>query len=242
MTERKSFLDSVFEALHIQNTRYFTEDLIEGIQELNQQNIYPTIIINMKSGEINDYETGLYAVDSIFRDIASNCHCFIVLEEFYGIFELRRTSSLKNHIFVDELSIEEAKEFFIKSNYSITDKEMKYIFDNIGTKIDFLLEILTEVPNKYSIKEFVSKKLHEAKQDLVAFPLQTVLKALKEHPEGIDPLDFSNHTKEDIDLIRYRTKMMKKYPNSIIYRDDKRKYHLLSTAHKTALKSYNPIP
>jgi hypothetical protein len=83
----------------------------------------------------------------------------------------------------------------------------------------------------------------DATQDLAAFPLQIILKALKDHPEGVSPGYFKKLKVEGIDLTNHKQvgQAMKNSPHPIIYRKDLNQYHLLSTAHKTALKSYEPI-
>lgn len=154
---------------------------------------------------------------------------------------------------------EEAKEFFkekkgsitdeeikelleVKNQYILSDEQMKYVFDNIGTKPRKLTSVLSEVTTGYSLEESVSYILSWAKNDLTHFKLQKILKALKEHPEGISTDYFDNQYENGVKLSNPKqvSEIMKLDYNPIIYRKDTRKYHLLSTTHKTALKSYNP--
>jgi len=188
-------------------------------------------------------EISAETIRGVCKSLAPFCHCFIVLEEANGIVEFGNDVYREKFIYIDKLSTEEAKEFLKKKKSTLTDEQMKYIFDNIGTNAQGLLEILTKVPETYSLEEFVSKKLDKATKDLLAFPLQTILKALKEHPEGVNPEYFNKQEEEGVDLSAPRQVgvVMKKGSNPIIYREDTGKYHLLSTAHKTALKSYNPM-
>jgi hypothetical protein len=74
---------------------------------------------------------------------------------------------------------------------------------------------------------------------LVAFPYKPILKALKEHPEGVSPEFFENMKCEGVDMSNPKAVgISMKTSNAIIYRIECRKYVLMSTAHRTALKTY----
>ena len=46
----------------------------------------------------------------------------------------------------------------------------------------------------------MKKILFDARQELVAFQHQQILKALKDHPEGVHPEDFNKLKYEGVDL------------------------------------------
>ena len=84
--------------------------------------------------------------------------------------------------------------------------------------------------------------LAKARADLVAFPHKTILKALKDHPEGVPPKYFENQEHKGISLfdpIAVGESM--KRSNAIVYRIELGVFKLMSKAHATALKSYEPI-
>jgi hypothetical protein len=98
------------------------------------------------------------------------------------------------------------------------------------------------VPLQYSLKEFVDSVIGQAERDLLAFPHQDILKALKSHPEGIPPAYFKKQKSKGVDLSNPKdVGVALKRSNALVYRIDRGLYCLMSTAHKTALKSYEPI-
>lgn len=122
-----------------------------------------------------------------------------------------------------------------------------YLFDHIGTRPADLVQFVKELSKGMPVKKFVDEKLQDARECLEAFPLKTILQALKDHPEGVRPGYFNNLEEKGVDLTHPAKvgQIMKEKLNPLIYRKDLKVYQLLSTAHKTALKSYvpiNPIP
>jgi len=93
----------------------------------------------------------------------------------------------------------------------------------------------------YTVERFLEKVLKEAHMELAAFPLKPILKALKEHAEGVSPDTFNNVKYEGVDLsdpqaVGYAMKRS----NAIVYRIENQKYQLLSKAHETAVQAYEP--
>ena len=122
---------------------------------------------------------------------------------------------------------------------NLTEEEMRYVFSNIGTKPATLINLLDLT---CSLKQHVEDVLAHAERDLVAFPHQAILKALKAHPEGV-PLDyFDNQENKGVSLSDPKAVgVSMKNSNAIVYRIENGLYQLMSTAHKTALRSYDPI-
>ncbi len=90
-----------------------------------------------------------------------------------------------------------------------------------------------------TVTQFVDDVLAQADQDLVAFPYNPILKALKEHPEGVSPNYVKKVEFKGVDMSNPKavgTSM--KISNAIIYRIECLKYVLMSTAHRTALRTY----
>jgi hypothetical protein len=113
------------------------------------------------------------------------------------------------------------------------------LFDSVGTNAAQLLNFVSQ---DVSVDDFIAEELGKAEQDLVAFQLKPILKALKEHPEGVSPEYFRNEKYEGIDLsnpVAVGTAM--KGSNAILYDMKARRYKLISQAHKVALRSYEPI-
>jgi hypothetical protein len=95
-----------------------------------------------------------------------------------------------------------------------------------------------------SLNTRIKASLGLARKELVAFKLKPILKTLKEHSEGIDPEDFKNQEYKGIDMSSAKAvgDAMKK-ENAIVYRIDLKTpvFQMLSTRHKTALKTYDPV-
>jgi hypothetical protein len=269
-------------------------------------NIYPTIIFDVECGGSKEYSTStINDVRSLAKELAVVCRCIIVLSEANSVLEIGDDTSRERFIFVDELTIEEAKNYLQKRNYIVPDVEldpdefsaynlleakksksqvenseksktekenfdastsqvetkgeeesksnspvkrwvngMDYVFYHIGTKPADLVSLVDDDISKgESVREFVRETLKYARKCLLAFPLQTILQALKDNPEGVDPEYFNNLKEEGVDLSNPAKvgKVMKEKFNPIIYRQDLNFYQLLSTSHKTAIQSYDPI-
>jgi hypothetical protein len=113
------------------------------------------------------------------------------------------------------------------------------LFDSVGTNAAQLLNFVSQGE---SVDEFIAKELGNAEQDLAAFSLKPILKALKEHPEGVSPEYFEKEKYEGVDLsnpVAVGTAM--KGSNAILYDMEARRYKLISQAHQVALRSYEPI-
>ena len=92
------------------------------------------------------------------------------------------------------------------------------------------------------VEQFVKEKLRIAHMELAAFPLQPILKALKEHPEGVSPDFFYKMKYEGVDLSNAQAVgYAMKRSNAVVYRIENQRYQLLSKVHETALQAYEPI-
>jgi hypothetical protein len=101
--------------------------------------------------------------------------------------------------------------------------------------------VLNAVKPHTLLKDCIDNILLDAYQNLVDFPLKPMLKALKEHPEGVSPDYFNNQKYDGVDMSSTSAMgPVMKSSIAIIYRIDLKKYQLMSTAHKTALKTYSP--
>ena len=79
---------------------------------------------------------------------------------------------------------------------------------------------------------------------LVAFSFQPILKALKEHPEGVPPGYFNNEKFEGVDLTNVDAvgaSMKAAGTNAVFFDMKERVYKLNSRSLEVALRSYEPI-
>ena len=115
------------------------------------------------------------------------------------------------------------------------------LFDSIGTNATTLKSFHN---GAMSVDEFIANEMEDARGDLLEFPLQPILKALKEHPEGMPPEYFHKAEYEGVDLsspIAVGAAIKAAQSNVVFYDMKKKVYKLNSRALKVALRSYEPI-
>ena len=176
------------------------------------------------------------------KALALKCRCLIVLTEANAVLEFGKDMGREDFIFVDELTRSEAKELLRHLEVNLSDEEAEFVFQNIGCSPARLIKMSQRLASGTSVADFVKGVLDNAELDLVAFPHQAILKALKEHPEGVSPEYFNNQENKGVDLSSpAAVGVAMKASNAIIYRIEHNQYQLMSTAHRTAIKSYDPI-
>lgn len=162
---------------------------------------------------------------------------------------------LEDMIYVDEMTTTEAKTLLTKlltvlsqaspgcPTVTLTDLQMEYVFKNIGTNPLLLQRLAYDLfgGDVKSVEEFVERRLSHARHTLEICHHKAILKALKDHPEGVVPEAFFGQESDGIAL-NDAVSMMTSHWDTIVYRMDlvPRVYQLPSTALRTALKSYSP--
>jgi AAA+ ATPase superfamily predicted ATPase len=174
---------------------------------------------------------------SLSKLLAADCKCIVIVSEANdAILEFGRDKSRERVIDVDEASKTEAAEVLarLKTNFTADDRE--YVFDNVGTNPKMLISLAEVVPERMDLNDFVDDMLASAEQDLLAFPHQQILKALKEKEDGVSPEYFGNLENKWSELCNpaYVAKDMKDY-NCLIYRTDYSGLH--SYVHSTPYRS-----
>ena len=162
------------------------DKLIEILKKCKTDGFIPTIIFDVERASSSSHERTavLQDVRSLAKALIGYCRSIIVLSEANAVLELGKDKSREKFIFVDEMAESEARQFLKVRGANFSDKEMRYIFDSIGTSPVVLIDLMSEIP-KIPLHDFVEKVLGDADQDLVDFSLKPILSALKEHPEGI---------------------------------------------------------
>jgi hypothetical protein len=198
------------------------------------------LVFEIERGEGAEQTACIRNVRSLSKMFAQVCNCIIILSEANAILVFGRDSAREEYILVPDLSDAEALEYMrARKGGAVDVKEMMRLFDSVGTNAAQLLKFCSR---NMSVDEFITEQLGKAEQDLVAFQLKPILKALKEHPEGVSPKYFGNEEYKGIDLsnpVAVGTAM--KGSNAILYDMEARRYKLISHAHKVALRNYEPI-
>ncbi len=117
------------------------EMLISAIEKCK---VVPTIIFDVELGGAPDQATiTLNEVRGLAKQLAMYCRCIIVLSEAYAVLEFGRDKDREKFIYVDEMTVPEAKELVTKLKVNLTEEEMQYVFSNIGTNAVSLIYLQT---------------------------------------------------------------------------------------------------
>jgi hypothetical protein len=218
-------------------------DFVKALAHGAQGNKLMTVIFEVERGDGDEQVTGIQAARSLTKAFAIVCNCIIVLSEANAVLVFGNDSNREKFIYIDGFTEVEAREYLQRLKLSITESEINDVFSKIGTSPGMLMHMCYEIQfGNYTVEQFVKEVLDDADMDLLAFPLQPILKALKEHPEGVSPKFFNKVKYNGVDLSEPRAvgSAMKR-SNAIVYRIENKKYQLLSKAHETALQTYEPI-
>jgi len=244
ITTKDDIVNSLAEHCGVANE--FTPNIADFVKALSKGAIAKkllTVIFEVERGGTPDQAIGIQAVRSLAKEFATVSNCIIILSEANAVLEFGRDNAREKFIFIDGFTEVEARDYLERQKLSITKSEITGVFARIGTSPAMLLDMIDCVQNEgYTVEQFVEKVLEEAHMELATFPLKPILKALKEHPEGVFPDFFNNMKYEGVKLsdpqaVGYAIKRS----NAIVYRIENRKYQLLSKAHETALQAYEPI-
>jgi energy-coupling factor transporter ATP-binding protein EcfA2 len=224
----------------------------------------PLIVFDVDTSDTNDERELLAAVRDICKLLAHKCVCWIVVSEANAVLTFGKHRLHYNYIYVEEMNKEEARTFVNselnrpvngknKKNLtaadnepieilSINDNDFEYVYNTIGGNPAMLINLALALKAKTSVQDFVASQVAIARQDLVAFAHQPILKALKNKPDGVSPEFFNNQKHNGVHLaVPAHVGLAMKESNAIVYRMERDEYQLMSTAHRTALKAYDPL-
>ena len=234
------------EALRLNATRVIqlSQDDAEKLAEYT-----PIVIFDVEIGVGDDQQQGVAAVRSTAKALAPYVHCFVVLSEANAVLEFGKDRDREEYMLVGDFTEEQAVDFLKKlgseldlsldDRHRANGKQLRQVFDKVGSRPAALLAMHRSFETP---EEYVEGQLADAELDLVVFPHKAILKALKEHPEGVEPEFFKNHKDERVDLSDPRAvAVAMKRSNAILYDMEEGRYKLMSKAHATALRGYEPI-
>jgi len=235
-SSKTGVIQAITEELGCKSTDLNIKVLIAAVQK---SGIVPTIIFDVERSVSRDDDM-LSTIRSLSKELALYCRCIIVLSEANAVLQFG-IDEREKFIYVDEMERDEAERLIETLQTNITKAEMKYVFEKIGTSPLKLINLAGLISPTYSVEDYVTDVLGEANLQLLAFPHQLILKALKDQPEGVSPVYFNNRKDEGVNLsFPVAVGVAMKTVNTIVYRKELRKYMLMSTAHRTALESYEP--
>ena len=219
------------------------DDFKESLRKaISDSGVLPTVIFEVERGGNDEQILGIQAARSLSKEFASVCNCIIIISEANAVVEFGMDPSREEFIFVDELDENEVREFIGQNGMMLNEKKIRKVIDNIGSNPATLNKLRTHLRKGLSVDDFITLTLRNARLELVAFQHQPILKALKDHPEGISPEFFNKLKNEGVDLSNPKAvgAAMRK-GNVITYRIERREYMIYSKAIEVALRSFDPI-
>ena len=216
---------------------------MEAFHVKHKGKIIPTIIFEVeRAGENDDNKNVMKQVSSLAHELYMFCNCIIVISEANAVFQFT-SDERQRFIFIEEMTKSEARAYLKLKGMTVTDEEMDELYENIGGHVG-VLDKFRVLRNTYPFHECLTRIVNSVVHDLKAFKLKPILQALKEHPEGVKLEYFRNQKYKGIDMSSPKcVGDVMKSRNVVVYRRDTnvRGYEMLSTKHKTALKTYEPI-
>ena len=197
-----------------------------------------TVVFEVERGSSSPEVLSL--VKHVAKSFALNANVLIVLSEANAVLGFGDDQRQK-FIWVNEMSRAEAEEFVKKRVPSISTEDFNRFVESIGTLPLSLTMLCDALLADQKVDVFIRSALEYAKKDLVAFLHKPILTALKKSPEGVSVELFGGVEHKGVPLSAPKdVAVAMKKVNVILYNFETKQYQLFSTAHKTALKTYDP--
>lgn len=202
-----------------------------------------TLVFEVERGGSSEQALGVQAVRSLAKEFATVCNVIAILSEANAVLEFGKDSTRESFLHVNGFTRNEALEYLHHRQLNLTDSDADYLFEQIGTAPSLLADVCDHILlQNFTLHAVVSNKLAYAERELLAFPYQPILAALKEHPEGVPLMYFHKAKVEGVDLSNpHAVGVGMKFSNAIMYDIEKGLYKCLTRAHQTALQTYDPI-
>ena len=228
----------------IEKSNFKVQQLLRAVQRCEYK---PTIIFDVEetghSEETVVNSDTIQSVRSLAKLLSKSCAVVIILPDTNAITEFGKDTDREEYLFVGELIHEDGKKFLQKLGTHFTERELDFVFTNIGTRVALLEKLVNQVPSQLTLEQFVKDELDEAEVQLMTFPHQAILQELKKHPDGVSVMQFEGIFHDGVHLADPRA-VVKSMKNSstIVYRIDLKEYQLKSTALRTVLlKTFKPL-
>jgi hypothetical protein len=227
--------------------------LLKAIKSCNPR---PTVIFDVEQGGSPDQILGLAAVRSLAKLFAQECAVLIVLSDANAVIHFGSDHARENFVFVNEMSANEVPQLIQKrmqlnahdGTNAFTPAEIAHIVNTVGGNPAIIEKLLIRVkfwPNdrRLPLQQALDEIVKRARADSDTFPYQSMLKALKAHPDGVSRESLKGTIEENAKLwIPTNVTTGMKGSNAVVYRHELERFELMSTAHKTALKTFTPTP
>lgn len=219
------------------STKQLREPLVKAMAKKGSP---VTIILEMNRGN-GDLST-LGAVRSATKDLAQHANVIVVLSEANGALEFDCNREPRQRvIWVDGFTNEEALSYAKENDIPLSEDDLQRFFDEVGTlpvQIDKLHDCF--VDEGMSLEDIICAEVKRARVALVAFPFKKILIALKKSPDGVNVEDFDGVEERGVLLCSPTHVARYMEDNALKYHLPSSEYRLMTNAHKTALRSYEP--
>jgi GTPase SAR1 family protein len=218
------------------------EEMVDALYNAKVDGRLPTLVFEVERGQGKEQTACVDNVRSLCKQFAVYSNCIIILSETNAVLVFGQDEDREEIILVPELTQGEALNFVQarKGADDVNEKEMMRLFDNVGTNAATVECFLNGAK---SVDEFIADRMKRAKGRLKSFPFKPILKALKEHPEGVPPEFFNNEEYKGVDMsspVAVGAGMKTARTNVVFYDMEKDVYKLNSRALEVALRSYEP--
>ena len=199
----------------------------------------PTIVFEVERKETPGTEDLVGIVRSIGKEFSPVARIIIVLSEANSVLVFG-DDDREDFLHVADLTKDEADNLISRTvkGKTVSADQREFLYDNIGRSVGILTKFCE---SELDAEAFVARKLRSATEKLVAFRLKPILRALKEHPEGVSAEYFKHAEFKGIDMsVPHKVGVEMKESNAIKYDMSKKVYLPLSRAHEVALRTYEP--
>lgn len=112
----------------------------------------PTIIFDVEGVS----SANIQSIRSLAKFLASSCACVIILPEANAILDFGKDKDREEYLYINEMTREQGAQLLEKLGAKLTQRELDFVFHNIGTRPAMLERLAHDVPSKMSLEQFVA--------------------------------------------------------------------------------------
>jgi hypothetical protein len=176
------------------------EHLIEAFDSVQAKGEIPCIVFDV---DCNQESQVLGAVCKLAKAFLDHAVSLIVVSEANAVLAFGKDHQRENIIWMEDFSTKECREYLEKAQVVTEDnrKEMQAFIEEFGTRPATMRRLTGALKRgDETISEFTRKEELAAKVALGEFPLKSILKGLKQHPEGVKVESFADQVEKDVHL------------------------------------------
>ena len=198
-----------------------------------------TVVLEVEIGSSS--QDVLASVKCISKELAVAANVIVILSKANAGLSFG-DDERQQFIWVDEMSEEEAQAYARKINPNVSDAKLKFVFDKIGMLPLKIGLVMNDLADGMSAAEIVDQAVDRALTELLTFPHQQIIAALKASPDGVRSSAFRGVKDGGVYLaVPKQVVAAMREVGAIVYHLPSMEYRLATTAHKTAMLEYEPL-